>query len=41
MHDTNVPIIHSLGLHDGLIIVVVLVDATSINYLTRPGERRG
>jgi hypothetical protein len=35
MHDTNVAIFHSLGLHDELIIVVVLADVTSMNYLTQ------
>jgi hypothetical protein len=40
MHDMNIVIFHSLGLHDELILVVVLIDATSINYLTRPGAGR-
>jgi hypothetical protein len=40
MLDMNTTIFHSLGLHDELIIVVVLADVTSINYLTQPGARR-
>jgi hypothetical protein len=38
MHNTNAMIFHSLGLHDELIITVVLADVTSINHLTRPGH---
>jgi hypothetical protein len=32
LHDTNTTIFHSLGFHYELIIIVVLVDAISINH---------
>jgi hypothetical protein len=36
MHDTNTVIFHSLIFHYELIIIVVLADVISINYLTLP-----
>ena len=36
MYNANTTIFHSLGLHYELIITYVLVDAISINHLTRP-----
>jgi hypothetical protein len=40
MHDMKDTIFHLFIRHDEMIIVFVLADVTSINYLTRPGACR-